>query len=119
MFAQPFLPKNSTGGGLETMGDARVRNHKEVVPFRDRRGDVGNALVGPPDDVRVSDVAGSVGTDRENVVVGVAAGDKEEVGLWIVNDRGYKLFGGAVDDPVPPSGIGIVASHAFVAGEDH
>ena len=69
-----------------------------------------------PSDVSLEDLPvvphrldGVEDVDRES------AGHEKEIGLWIVNDRGDKLFGRSINHPVQSSVIRVVAGDGFVA----
>jgi len=46
-------------------------------------------------------------------------GQKEDVGALVIDHGSDELLRGTVNDPAQLAGAGIVAGHAFAAGEDH
>ena len=119
LLAKALLPLHVPGCRFKAERDAGVRRDEEVIALGDRRGDVGDAAVRAPGDVRLRHIAGAVRADRKDVVVGKTASDEEEICAGIEDRGGDELLGRSVDDPEQCAGVGIVAGHAFRAGEHH
>ena len=113
---ESFHPQSFPCFGHEATGYAVVGHHDKVGPDCNWTWHVGTTLGRFPHDVRLGDVAGTVGTNGLHEALGESAGHEEEVA--VVYERGDVLLGRAVADPVLLSGVGIVTGDAKTTRKD-
>src|SRR5262249_55365012 len=87
--AEVLHPVTLPGFGIQAAGYAWVRDQEKVFVMGNRRGDVRGSPRMAPENMGPGNVALAVGPDPQDVVIGIAAGDKKDP--FEINHGGHKL----------------------------